>query len=185
MHARTYCLGLLAAAALLTACSEDELPAATIANKVETFTIGALLSTPVGTASGFRVSGASLVRTDLSSSYDFLYDIDAVVGPAFYPAEITGVIPPSDANPGLLLTTTPFDSIHSAKSNGYVTDAVVPVDSGSVLYLRSAVSCGIGVPNYGKLEVLSIDTAAHTLTFQVLVNDNCGYRGLDVGIPKN
>ena len=41
------------------------------------------------------------------------------------------------------------------------------------------------MPQYGKLEVLQIDTVAHTITFQHLVDQNCGYRGLEPGIPKH
>lgn len=190
MRARTYTAALLAGALLLGSCSQDDLPDATIDNIVQEYTIGALWGTPVGTPSAYRMAGNDgqrLMRTDVlgGSSYDFLYDVDPVLGPAFYPAEATGVIKPSDANPGMMLATVPFDSIHTAKSNGYITDAPVAVDSGSVLYLRSQVSCGIGVPYYGKLEVLSIDTVANTLTFRVLTNENCGYRGLDEGLPDN
>jgi len=185
MRVRTYCFGLLAAAAVLASCSEDDLPSATIENAVDTFTIGALWGTPVGTASAYRLFESHLVRTDLSAAYDFLYDVDPVLGPAFYPAEVTGVIPPSSSNPGMFLATTAFDSIKSAKSNGYITDAVVAVDSGDVLYLRSLVTCGIGVPYYGKLEVLSIDTVAKTLKFIVMVNQNCGYRDLQPGLPQD
>jgi hypothetical protein len=185
MRVRTYFLGLLASAALLASCAEEDLPSATVENAVETFTLGALWGTPVGTASAYRMFESDPIRTDKSSGYDFLYDVDSVLGPAFYPAEVTGVIPPSSANPGLMISTTPFDSIKTAKSNGYITDAPIAVDSGTVLYLRSLVTCGIGVPLYGKLEVMSIDSVARTLTFRVMVNQNCGYRDLQPGLPQD
>jgi hypothetical protein len=45
-------------------------------------------------------------------------------------------------------------------------------------------SCAsLGVPLYGKLELLDIDTLAQTLTFRIVTNQNCGYRGLRLGIP--
>jgi hypothetical protein len=189
MRARTLCFGLLAAAALLASCSDDSLPSATEENTVDTLTLGAVWGTPVGTPSAYRMSGSNesphLVRVDLSANYDFLFDIDSVDGPELFPAQATGVLPPSDANPGLFLTTTPFDSITSAKSNGYITDAPVAADSGDVFYLRSLVTCGIGVPLYGKLEILQVDTVARTMTFAVMVNRNCGYRELQPGLPQH
>ena len=185
MRVRTYCVGLLAAVAFLASCAEDDLPSPTIENVVDTLTIGALWGTPVGTPSAYRMLESHLVRTDLSAAYDFLYDVDPDDGPTLYPAEVTGVIPPSSSNPGLQFADVAFDSILSARSNGYITDAPIPVDSGSVLYLRSLVTCGLGVPYYGKMEVLSIDTVAKTLTFLVMVNQNCGYRDLDPGLPQN
>ena len=85
----------------------------------------------------------------------------------------------------MLLSTIPFDSIESAKSNGYITDAPVPVDSGDVFYLRSIVACSIGVPLYGKMVITQIDTVAKSITFIVMVNQNCGYRELQPGIPQH
>jgi hypothetical protein len=47
------------------------------------------------------------------------------------------------------------------------------------------VCSGLGVPKYGKMEITAIDPSpgVRTITFRVLTDDNCGYRGLDPGIP--
>ena len=47
-------------------------------------------------------------------------------------------------------------------------------------FVRSLV-CTIGVPEYAKLEILSF--ADSTVTFKVLANKNCGFKGLEPGIP--
>jgi hypothetical protein len=39
------------------------------------------------------------------------------------------------------------------------------------------------VPAYGKLEILSFDADNRTISFRVLANLNCGYKGLEPGIP--
>lgn len=177
-----------ATATLLAACSNSNLlPVASTPNDLVTVTLGALRSTPVGTPSGFSVVASGAVNTAGAGggSFDFLYDIDPVQGPAFYPAEAAGVVPPSSTNPGLKRMHVPFDSIKVADLNGYVNDTLVTVDSGDVFLVRSAIVCGQGVPQYGKLEVLGIDTAAHEVTFKVIVDENCGYRGLLPGIPTN
>lgn len=182
---------LLAAATvagLLAACGdEDFLPDPTDANDTVRVTLGALRSTPVSVASGYLTSpnGSRAVRLDLSTDLEFLYDIDPVLGPAFYTAEAAGLLPPSSTNPGLQRMTVPFDSIHKARSNGYSLDDPQTVDSGDVFLVRSRVRCNIGVPVYSKLEVVGIDSLAHTVTFLIMVNMNCGYRDLDFGLPSN
>ena len=37
---------------------------------------------------------------------------------------------------------------------------------------------------YAKLHVLAIDTVARRIDFEILTNVNCGYRGLEEGLPK-
>ena len=67
-------------------------------------------------------------------------------------------------------------------------DAVHPsprADDPHVALIRSLIRCSIGVPHYGKLVVTGIDTVANTVTFLVMVNQNCGYRGLETGLPDN
>ena len=57
---------------------------------------------------------------------------------------------------------------------------------GDLFFIRTTVStCSfLGVPLYGKLQVIELDPVAHTVRVQVLANQNCGYRGLNLGIPK-
>lgn len=182
---------LLAAAVLaglVAACgSEDFLAKPTDQNDTVRVTLGALLSTPVGTSSGYatRPNGSGPVRLDVSTDLEFIYDIDSVLGPAFYPAEAKGLLVHSSTNPGLQRMAVPFDSLLQARSNGYTLDAPLAVDSGDVFLVRSRVRCNIGVPIYSKLEVLGVDSVAHTVTFLIMVNMNCGYRDLDYGLPKN
>ena len=56
----------------------------------------------------------------------------------------------------------------------------------SIILLRTGVNTcsSYGVPLYGKLEILDLDTLAGTLQLRVLGNQNCAYRDLGLGIPK-
>jgi hypothetical protein len=185
---RLWPLTSLVAAGLLAACSNDNLlPVASAENLLDTVTMGALRSTSVETPSAFSVFLSGAFRTDVAGNPtpDFLYDIDSVRGPAFYPAEAAGIVPPASTNPGLKRMHVPFDSIKIADQNGYVNDSLVPIDSGAVFEVRSLITCGTGTPYYGKIEITSIDSAAHTVTFLARMNTNCGYRGLEPGIPKH
>jgi hypothetical protein len=80
-----------------------------------------------------------------------------------------------------------FDQMTRAPSNGYIVSDTVPIAVGDRYYVRTTVStCSVlGVPLYGKLEVLEIDTAQHTVKLQVLANQNCGYRDLTIGLPRH
>lgn len=191
MRLRTLLAATLVAG-LIAACStEDFLAKPTEENDTVSATLGALKSTPVTVPSGYATrpgsvfEGSGPVRLDLSSDVEFVYDIDPVLGPAFYPAEAIGLLTHASTNPGLQRMAVPFDSLLKARSNGYTLDQPLAVDSGDVFLVRSKVRCSIGVPVYSKLEVTGIDTTAHTVTFRIMVNRNCGYRDLDYGLPKN
>ena len=182
---------LLAAAtlaALAAACgTEDFLADPTVENDTARVTLGALRSTGVDMPSGYITSfnRATVVYLSASADVEFVYDIDPVLGPAFYPAEAIGLVSHSSTNPGLQRMAVPFDSILQARSNGYTLDKPLAVDSGDVFLVRSKIRCGIGVPLYSKLEVTQVDSVAHTVSFLIMTNQNCGYRDLDFGLPKN
>jgi len=58
------------------------------------------------------------------------------------------------------------------------------VTEGDRLVVRSRVICtGLGVPLYGKIQILSFQDS--TVTFQVLADKNCGYKDLLPGLPAN
>jgi len=41
----------------------------------------------------------------------------------------------------------------------------------------------LGIPYYAKMQVLFIDDAARAIRFRILTDINCGYRGLQPGLP--
>lgn len=89
-------------------------------------------------------------------------------------------------NPGFQSTALPFDSIAAAPINGYDTDSSQVADSGRVLLARSSIVCSLtGTASYAKLQVLSYNDSLKTLTFRILANVNCGYHGLQPGLPTN
>lgn len=169
----------------LGACSDpNSLPNAQVPNVVDTTTISALTGTPISEPSAFSVSIGQPVRTDLSAEFDFAYDmIDGA--PVLLPRAALNF--PSDGRlpPGLLKADVAFDAMVEAESNGYLTRDTVAIAVGDRFYARSRVVCtSLGVPLYGKVEILAIDTPARSVTFRFLTNENCGYIGLEPGIPE-
>ena len=171
---------LLAAAAV--ACSDDDnLPSPTDENRIDTLMIGSLTDTPITTPSGFAVEDGD-VRTDQDANFDFAFDIEPDGRPVFLPRAALGLPATNSADPGIQRRNESFDEIVVARSNGYVTDEAVPVQVGERYLVRSRVICsGLGVPVYAKLEILSI--ADGFVELKVLADRNCGYKGLEPGLP--
>ncbi|MFZ5623884.1 MAG: hypothetical protein ACOY71_05575 [Gemmatimonadota bacterium] len=179
-------LPVLAFTAALAACNGNPLAPAQAANVVDTLTLGALAGTPLHVASALSISDRRVVRTDQTASFDLAYDVSPTLGPVFRTAADLGAAARTGASPGLMLTTKTFDEITIAELNGYAITGPVPVQVGQVYYVRSSVVCVfIGSPVYGKMEVLALDEANRTVTLRILVNTNCGYRGLQPGVPSS
>ncbi len=78
-------------------------------------------------------------------------------------------------------------NITIAPGGGWVVDTSVTADSGAVVLARSRLTVcpfGASVFYYAKLHVLQVDTAARRIDFEILVDPNCGYRGLEPGVPR-
>jgi len=176
-------LPLLALSALAACSDDDNLPDPTDENLVDTVSVGSLTDTPITTASGFSVS-LGPVRTDLSANFDFAYDIqgDPATGTSvILPRAALGIASGSSAEPGLMRRSEAFDAIDLAPSNGYITEEAVPIALGERYIVRSRVVCNIGVPQYAKIEIIGLED--NSLILKVLANTNCGYRGLEPGLP--
>jgi len=180
----THCVLLLAS---LVACSDDNgLPDPTVTNAERTETLYALVGTPVGTPSAYAIEGNRRVRTDLSIDFDFAYNVEPDGQHVFLPRATLGIDSSARVNPGFIARSETFEGITTAPSNGYITDQPVPIAVGDRFAVRGRVTCvSIGVPKYGKLEVLSFDDLARTVTFRVLTDDNCGFKGLEPGLPDH
>jgi hypothetical protein len=179
-----FSLLLLPLAAAAAGCSDaNSLPSATSTNVVDTVTLWALQGTPITTPSGFSIFNGA-VRTDVTVDFEFAYNIQGADSQhVFLPRAVLGISSGSTAEPGLQRRSESFDSLTVAASNGYVTDSLLTVNVGDVFLVRSRVVCtSLGVPLYGKLQVLSFDDK--TVTFQVLSDENCGYKSLEPGVPS-
>ncbi len=179
---------LLFALALTAACGDSLGLSASFANKVDTVSIYALSKTPVTTPSGYYMPQAIVVRTDGFIPFDFAFDIDSTGKGHLLP---TGPLKLGRLS-GLQISAAPFDSIRIAPTGGYQLDSAVVVDSNTVALAQSRpVTCPNGLPGayYAKLHVLSIDTTSaptgRRLRMEILDDTNCGFRGLQTGLPRS
>jgi len=165
--------------------TESQLAPAQFDNVIDTLVLYALTGTPITTASGFDGVQGRAVRTDLNLPFDFAVDLDGATA-LVKPAGTLGYAPEA----GVLVSTDTFDAILSAPLEGYAGDTVRVADVGTVFVLRSRSSselCSLAgaLPRYAKFRVLLIDLVDRAVTFEFLVNRNCGYRGLEPGLPTD
>ena len=177
---------LFVAVALAAGCGDPlGLPAATVANRLDSLvSLYALSGTPITAPSAYVIAFRSTVRTDQTTQgFDFAFDIDST-GQAVLLS--TGAVKLGRAS-GLQLTPTPFDSILIAPTSRYQLDSAIAIDSNSVVLMHSRpLTCSFGITSiyYAKLHVLAIDPVDRRVDFEILTNVNCGYRGLEEGLPK-
>jgi hypothetical protein len=185
MHTvRGAALAALVAALTVTACGTTSgLPTASIPNVVDTVSLYALDGTPLPAPSGYDVQYKVVVRTDRFASFDFAFNITAAGQPVLLPTGALGL----GRSSGIQVQSVGFDAVTLAPTSAYVDTTAVPVDSGTVAVVHSrSTGCAFGavVFYYAKIEVLAIDTVARRIDLQVLVDQNCGYRGLELGVPR-
>jgi hypothetical protein len=177
---------LLLLAAGLACGGDSQLAPALFENVVDTVVLYALTGTPVTTASGFDGVRGAAVRTDLNLPFDFAIDLDTANTLRLMPAGTLGYAPEA----GVLVSTESFDGIASAPLEGYAGDTVRAADVGTVFVLRSRATselCALSgaLPRYSKYRVLAVDLVQRAATLEFLVNMNCGYRGLEPGLPAD
>jgi len=173
--------------ALLAACDDpNALPNATIINVMDTVTLWSLEGGPLDQPSAYSLNARAGVRTwEAGRNYEFIYSVDSVGGSYLLPLYAAGLGNPNALLPGLKPSSDPFDQMIKAPQNDYITSKPITVTEGERYYLRTGIntSAALGVPLYGKIELLDIDTLAETITFRAVTDQNCGYRGLRLGIP--
>ncbi|HWP36892.1 MAG TPA: hypothetical protein VNL18_04985 [Gemmatimonadales bacterium] len=166
-------------------CSDSLLGPPTSDNVIDTVTLYALSGTAISLPSGYSMLDARPVRTD-STDFDFAFDITESGTTLIYPAGALGL----SSVPGLQRSTKPFAEITMAPTEGYEGDSALAVSPNDVFLARSRTSISgcyfFGqVSRYGKFRVLSLDLSARSITLELLVNLNCGYKSLDVGRPDS
>ena len=193
MRSLTRVIVPVATALVVVACGDvPGIPAATFPNRTDSLvSVYALTRTPVTSPSGYYIWERRVVRTDIiGAPFDVVFDIDSLGRGLLFP---TGAINLGRQS-GAQLATVPFDSLRFAPSGGYQVDSAIVLTVGSVVALHGrSVQCSWEFQpthNYfAKLLVLAIDTVpgpnGRRIDLQILTDINCGYRGLEPGLPRS
>ncbi len=186
-HFRLAALGAALVIVAFAACGDSlGLPPAAFENQHDTTTLFALQGTSIDAPSGFDIVSRLRSRTELGEPFDVAFDIDASSRPLLYPASALGVLNQA----ALQLTSDAFGNINRAPLDGYQLDSAIVLRPGLVFLGRSRVSsqfCGFlgSLPRFGKFRVIAVDQGLRSVTFEHIVNVNCGFRGLQPGLPTN
>lgn len=193
MAPRHICVSLVSLGfGLLTilACGNTGLQPGIDANVIDTVSLYAVDGTALNLPSAFSIAKPNAVRTDLTTNFEFVFNFTPLDSAVFLP---TGAV---HLGIGSALQKMPpgtsFDAVTIAPGGVYIDSLPVVVDSGTVVVVRSrpvsqaALSvCVTGIGYlYAKVQVLAIDTLARRIDLKVLANQNCGYRSLTPGNPK-
>jgi len=158
-------------------------------NYVDTLELFAVNGTGLDQPSALLLTTKRTYRLGLDLlpyNFDFLYRILGDTLPELVPYGAVASASGVSGRSGFQRTETPFDEIVEGLQSGYVTDSAAALSKDDVFYLRSGLpnGCFLLIPYYAKMRVLEIDQAARSITLEILIDNNCGYRGLEPGLPK-
>lgn len=185
MRSRLKRLALVGAAACLTilaACPEDFGPLAPdMVNEVDTLSLWALSGSQLHLPSAYDLKTRSAVRPYQTVAFDFAFDLTPTGEARLFPSDALGLTGRS----GLQMTTSAFPAVLVAPTGGYVDSSAVDIAADAVVLVQSRPdNCFVGVvPYYAKLHVLTVDLVERRLDIEILTDANCGYRGLEPGLP--
>jgi hypothetical protein len=156
----------------------------TFINVVDTTVLYALHGTALTQPSGFDLVNNATRRIELAEPFDIAFDFDSTGAPVLYTAAQLGIV----TGVGIQVTKNAFDAISRAPLDNYATDSLLTLSDSLTFIVHSRTAsdnCNylISAPRYGKFRVLQLDTATHSVTLQYLVDQNCGYIGLQPGSP--
>jgi hypothetical protein len=175
-------LALLLAAALSACGDANILPPATVPSHVDTLALWAVTGTDIVHPSAFDLLNDQVVRTDRTASFDFVFDVVGDTMPVLIPRGGVGLSPDG----GLQRAGVQWDTLVVAPRDGYDAQRPVRLALGAVVIARSRTqTCNFGLSAglYAKLQPLDIDLQNRRMVIRILVDQNCGYRGLETGIP--
>ncbi len=181
------------AAAFVAACGGDNglTSPASQDNVARTYSVYAVTGTSNTLPAAYQYSTETLVRPQLlgngSLNFDVAFDISTEGKVRILPARYFVPLPPAGApSIGLQKMTGTFDALVRAPVNGYTPDSAVTASVGETFTMELRdTGCRFGEFFYGKLTVDSIIASERRIVLRSLVNRNCGYRSLTLGLPKD
>lgn len=180
------------AASSLAACGDPLEIAAQFETAERTIAFHALSGTSIVLPAAALVAPLpQAVRPDAQYLFDLAFDIDAGGVARLFPVNVVaapGVA--SGRQVGIqLIENQGYDDIARAPGGTYEAASAVEIAVGDVGVVQSAnhPSCAgsfLSTVVFAKFRVEAIDPASRRLTLRVRTNPNCGFRGLETGLPS-
>ena len=184
---------LIVTAVAFAACGDSNslLNAASSENTARNYSVYALTGTPSALPAAYQFTSELLARPQLLSNggvnFDVAFDLTSDNKVKLLPVRSVVPLPPAGVSSvGMLKSASAYSALERAPDRGYTIDSTLIVGVGETVVLQLPGSgCIYGEPYYAKLVVDSIIAAERRIVVGSLVNRNCGFRALTVGIPKN
>ncbi len=184
---------LIITAVALVACDDANnlLQAASSENVARNFSVYALSGTSSALPAAYSFTSELLARPQLLANggvnFDVAFDLTSDNKVKLLSVRSVVPLPPAGVpSIGMLRSTSSYSALERAPDRGYTIDSTLVIGIGETAVLQLPGSgCFSGEPYYAKLVVDSIIVAQRRIVVGSLVNRNCGFRALTVGIPKN
>ena len=154
-------------------------------------TLYALNGTLPSLPSAIQIRAASTTRVDASFNFDVAFDIDTSGKVLAYPVRAVAAEFVGAHQVGLLQTDKSFDDALTAPTGGYKYDSVMVVPVGKTVFVDviDRNSCSIysllGQQIKAKFVIDSVNTSSRRVFVHLLANQNCGFKSLVKGEPKD
>ncbi len=135
------------------------------------------------------VSSPRAVRMTADYQFDIAVDFDAAGAARLIPVDrvaSSAILPPARMV-GMQKLDKPFDDVKRAPDGGYVNRADLPIAVGDVGAIQSlnhpycANVYYVAQNIYAKFVVDAIDPVERSVRLRLVVDPNCGFRGLETG----
>lgn len=184
---------LFACSVAMAGCDDANnlLQAASFENAARNYSVYALSGTSSALPAAYQFTSERLTRPQLLTNggvnFDVAFDLTSDNKVRLLPVRAIVPLPPAGvASVGMLKSTSRYSELERAPDRGYVIDSTLIVGIGETVVLQLPGSgCSFGEPYYAKLVVDSVLVTERRIVVGSLVNRNCGFRALTVGIPKN
>lgn len=192
MKLRIFSIAVFGAAIVASACTNPIHITAQAVTVVDTVTVYALSGTSPSLPSALDVFARQPVLVDGFGAFDVAFDIESPTQVRIYPVRLVVTSPSGVRQVGIRKETGTFDQLAIAPAGVYPVDSSVVVSMGEVAVIQTTRAlpgeiCQYALQPYlyAKLSVLSIDTAARTIKFELGLDPNCGFRSFQPGIPTS
>jgi hypothetical protein len=183
-------VALIAASA--SACGDPYKLKANLPTELDAFLVFALSGSPSTFPSALNIGYRQVAAVDGGGNFDIAFDLDSANNVVVYPARlvvtpITGV-----RDVGLQKVVGTFAEYDHAPTGGYTVDKAITLAVGEVLVIQSSRNAGGDICQYqlspyvfAKVTVDSITPSRRAIWIRSVVNPNCGFHSLKLGIPED
>ena len=171
---------------LLGACDNPTGNLAQLSNYESVFQVHAMTGSPLIYPTAFAIALRSPAHVDGAFAFDVAFDLNAAGQIVLLPVALVGQNPSGQRTVGIQVIPGGYDALTAAPKTGYNSDSVTVAKPGDAIAIQSTqIACQgrISPYLYAKLVIDSINLPSRTLYARTIVDINCGFRALTIGLP--